>query len=99
MHLDDFEASLSKDTPPEGLTPALQALWHEAMGDWDRGHRIVQEISGSAAAWVHAYLHRKEGDAWNADYWYARANRRRPSVSLEAEWRSIVSELLEDQYL
>ncbi|MGD2075509.1 MAG: hypothetical protein PVI91_13865 [Gammaproteobacteria bacterium] len=97
MELDDFEASLSKDSPPPGLTPVLQALWYEARGDWDRGHRIVQEIHGATAAWVHAYLHRREGDAWNADYWYAHANRKRPAVSLEAEWRSIVSELLREQ--
>jgi ferredoxin len=97
MELDDFEASLSKDRPPEGLTPALEALWYEARGDWDRGHRMVQDIRGSGAAWVHAYLHRKEGDTWNADYWYGHAGRKRPSLSLDAEWRSLVTELLREQ--
>jgi hypothetical protein len=77
------------------VSPLLEALWYDADEDWDRAHRIVQEISSADAAWVHAYLHRKEGDIWNADYWYSRAGRRRPAVSLEDEWRSLVAELLE----
>ena len=89
-----FERSLTEDSPPAGLSPLLEALWYDAEDDWDRAHRIVQAISSADAAWVHAYLHRKEGDIWNADYWYARAGRQRPNLSLEDEWRSMVAELL-----
>ena len=94
MDLQQFEASLVAEAPPEGATPILQALWYEGRGDWDRAHQIVQEIPGASAARVHAYLHRKEGDAWNADYWYSHAGRKRPSVSLKKEWQEIVAELL-----
>ena len=97
MDLQQFEASLSREVSPEGLTPVLQALWYEGKGDWDRAHRIVQDISGASAAWVHAYLHRKEGDTWNADYWYSHAGRKRPSVSLKAEWQELVAQLLGGQ--
>jgi hypothetical protein len=72
----------------------LQALWYDAKGDWDRAHRIVQAIPSADAAWVHAYLHRREGDSWNADYWYSHAGRHRPGLSLADEWRSLVSEFL-----
>ncbi len=92
--LDDFLASLKQDTPDPGLPPLLQALWHEAHGDWDRAHKITQQQNSADACWVHAYLHRKEGDLGNAGYWYARAKREVSSDSLEGEWRSIVSELL-----
>ena len=57
------------------LSPLLLALWHDAKGDWDGAHRVAQDVDGENAAWVHAYLHRKEGDASNADYWYRRARR------------------------
>ena len=94
MDLQTFTQSLSQDFPPAGLSPLLQALWYDADGDWDQAHRIAQESSRADAAWVHAYLHRKEGDIWNANYWYSRAGRRRPAMSLEDEWRSLVAELL-----
>jgi hypothetical protein len=94
MDLDTFAKTLSHDHPPEPLPPLLEALWYDAKGDWDRAHRIVQELPGQAAAGVHAYLHRKEGDTWNADYWYSRAGRRRSSQSLQAEWRALVSAAL-----
>ena len=89
-----FERSLSGAAPPAGISPLLEALWYDAEDDWERAHRIVQAISSAHAAWVHAYLHRKEGDIWNADYWYARAGRHRPAVSLQDEWCSMVAELL-----
>jgi hypothetical protein len=86
-----FHASLAEEAPPEDLAPLAQALWHDARGQWDRAHAIVQSQQGAAAAAVHAYLHRKEGDLANADYWYARAGSRRPATALEAEWRALLA--------
>jgi hypothetical protein len=85
-----FDASLADEVPPGGLHPLLQALWHDARGQWDRAHALVQSQQGAAAAAVHAYLHRKEGDLENADYWYARAGIQRPAAALESEWRELV---------
>ena len=74
---------------------ALQALWHDARGDWERAHELCQQAKSRDGDWVHAYLHRKEGDAGNAGYWYARAGRPMPSsgVSLQAEWADIARAL------
>lgn len=98
MDLYQFEASTADPSPPRGLPPVLEALWFEAHGDWQRAHRLVQDLSDASAAWVHAYLHRKEGDIWNADYWYAHAGRSRPAVGLESEWRDIVTSLLGNRH-
>jgi hypothetical protein len=87
-------APTSSTAPPPGLTPALQALWWAARGDWDKAHKIVMEEEGAEAAWVHAYLHRVEGDLPNARYWYRTAVRPVASGALEAEWKAIVAELL-----
>jgi hypothetical protein len=89
-----FEEFQKGENEPAGLTPPLSALWHDARGDWDAAHRIAQEDDSRDAAWVHAYLHRKEGDISNARYWYARAGRAAHRGSLEEEWRHIVSNLL-----
>ena len=94
MESERFRASLAEDSPPAGLDPLLQALWHEARGDWARAHEIAQRQQGAAAARVHAYLHRKEGDLANADYWYARAGSERPAIALPAEWERLVEALL-----
>jgi hypothetical protein len=94
MNMNEFRASLSADTPPGSLSVYLRALWYDARGDWETAHDLVNDLSGEKAAWVHAYLHRKEGDAGNAGYWYARAGKRMPSMSLELEWADIVSQLL-----
>jgi hypothetical protein len=94
MTLDDFEATAKAGRQPAGLTPALTALWHDAAGDWAEAHRVAQDIGDETGAWIHAYLHRKEGDLSNADYWYRRARRTRPAGTLDAEWRTIVSALL-----
>ena len=94
MTLDELRASLSEDQPPSALPETVQALWHDARGDWDRAHRIAQEIDDADGSWVHAYLHRKEGDLGNASYWYRRAGRPRPSGSLEQEWEEIAEALL-----
>jgi hypothetical protein len=77
-----------------GLPPLLQALWYEAHGNWDRAHSVAQEIESPDAAWVHAYLHRKEGDTTNAGYWYRRAGRPDFDGSLQAEWTALASHLL-----
>jgi hypothetical protein len=90
----EFEASLEEDEPPHGVTEALQALWYERRGDWDRAHRIAQEIAGPDGAWVHAYLHRREGDQSNAAYWYRQANKPVSRGDLDEEWRAMVAALL-----
>ena len=86
-----FMDSLSADTPPAHFSTILKSLWFDAKGDWQRAHDLVDQLGGQDAAWVHAYLHRKEGDSWNADYWYARAKKVRPHVTLEVEWESLVN--------
>lgn len=94
MQLEDFTASLARDEPDPALSDLLQALWYEARGDWDRAHRLTQKLDSADAAWVHAYLHRKEGDLSNARYWYRRAGREEPQESLEQEWRAIATALV-----
>ncbi len=93
MQLDNFRDSLSKSAPPEGLGSLLRALWHDAKGDWSRAHEIVQDEKGRDAAWVHAYLHRKEGDPANANYWYRRAGKPACMASLEDEWEALAAAL------
>jgi hypothetical protein len=80
--------------PPPGLSGPLRALWWDARGDWDRAHAAAQDGEDADSAWVHAYLHRKEGDLANADYWYRRAGRNRPAETLEAEWAAIAATFL-----
>jgi len=94
MSLDAFRASLSAAAPPEGMSAALDALWYEAKDDWVRAHNIVQDHSDTDCAWVHAYLHRKEGDLSNAAYWYRRARRPAAEGKLQDEWEAIVTALL-----
>lgn len=91
-----FEEFLAAPAPPADAGAALQALWHEAHGDWARAHACAQEDEGRAGSWVHAYLHRKDGDLANARYWYARAGRTPPAskVALDAEREAITRELL-----
>jgi hypothetical protein len=93
MTFDDFSASRVAATPPPGLSPALAALWWDSKADWKRAHELAQEDEGRAASWVHAYLHRKEGDLENAAYWYRRAHKPVCQETLDAEWRSIVADL------
>jgi hypothetical protein len=95
MTLDDFRATLERDTPPD-VPPLLRALWHDAKGDWDTAHAIAQDVDDEHGAWVHAYLHRKEGDEGNAGYWYRRARRPHSRVPLEQEWTEIADALLAD---
>ena len=92
--LKEFEASLLESVPPEGLSDPLKALWLDAKGDWERAHACVESLNNQKAAWVHAYLHRKDGDLSNASYWYARAGRSVYSGSLTAEWERIAEILI-----
>jgi hypothetical protein len=93
-NIDEFRASLDGTAPPPSSNELLQALWHDAKGDWTRAHEITQAASGTPAARVHAYLHRKEGDLDNAGYWHRRAGSTMPAVTLEQEWDMLVSDLL-----
>jgi hypothetical protein len=93
MTIDEFRATLSDSEPP-AVTPALRAMWHAANGHWDEAHRIAQDITDQSGAWVHAHLHRVEGDSGNARYWYRQADQIEAQESLEAEWSRIVAELL-----
>jgi hypothetical protein len=92
--LAEFKATLVESAPPASLAPALTALWHDARGDWDAAHRIAQDIDSAEGAWVHAYLHRREGDAGNAAYWYRRAGRPVAVVALDEEWDQIAAAML-----
>ena len=90
----EFKASLSGAAPASDLAAPLAALWWAGKGDWDAAHRIAQDEDGPDAAWIHAYLHRVEGDLGNAGYWYRRAGKPVASGSLEAEWQQMVSALM-----
>ncbi|HMF52766.1 MAG TPA: hypothetical protein VK593_00355 [Edaphobacter sp.] len=79
---------------PEQLRGALLALWWDAQGNWDRAHEVAQEIEDASGAWVHAYLHRKEGDETNAAYWYGRAGHRPATGDFDREWEEIVEQML-----
>ena len=93
MRFEEFISSLSNLHHPK-TDCILQALWYDKKGDWSSSHEIAQDISTPDGAWVHAYLHRKEGDIGNADYWYRQAGQTRPSVSLDEEWEGIVRAFL-----
>lgn len=94
MTREEFLASLARQEPPAELAVPLHALWWDARGDWSRAHQLVNDLETNEAMEVHAYLHRKEGDASNAGYWYRRSGRRVQSGTLEAEWTTLVEELL-----
>ncbi len=94
MDLSAFKQSLDQDAPPAGLGPALAALWYEAKGDWHQAHRLAQTQEDADGAWVHAYLHRVEGNLSSADYWYRRAGKPQSSASLKREWDEIAGALL-----
>jgi hypothetical protein len=94
MNVEDVIATLSQPNPPESLHVLLQALWYDAKGDWDNAHTLSQDVHTAEGSWVHAYLHRKEGDLSNASYWYHRAGKLVPNISLSEEWRNITAALL-----
>ena len=93
MTTSEFKQSLLNDQPPS-LPAHLLALWYDGKGDWKKAHAQVDSLGDAKSCLVHAYLHRKEGDLANADYWYSRAGKTRPVVNLEQEWEKILSELL-----
>jgi hypothetical protein len=92
--LEELLGSLESAKPPAGLGKPLEALWHAARGDWDRAHRIVMSAKSRDAAWVHAFLHRQEGDRDNARYWYRQAKRPEFEGSLKDEWTAMAGEML-----
>jgi hypothetical protein len=95
MEFKDFRASLvDNEEPPSGLGPPLLALWYDAKGNWDKAHEVVQDDESTDSAWVHAYLHRKEGDLGNARYWYRRAGKEASDLPTDREWAAIVSRLV-----
>ncbi len=95
MTLAEFKISLSQPQPPAESNRYLQALWQAAKGDWDTAHRIVQAMNDNTAAWIHAYLHRQEGDLGNAAYWYSHAGKPRSTKPLQEEWEEITRVWLE----
>ena len=94
MNYEQYKQSLSDSSAPFDISDHLKALWYDVKGDWNKSHEIIQDIEDKTAAWIHAYLHRKEGDIGNADYWYRRAGKSRPDKTLEEEWKNIVETLL-----
>ena len=94
MNLDEFRSSVQNANPPAGLGFALAGLWWDAKGDWMKAHESARQDEGPDGSWVHAYLHRKEGDVGNAAYWYRQAGKSAYRGSLEAEWEEIAKELL-----
>ena len=88
--LSQFFATLSSENPPKDWTLALKALWFDAKGNWKASHDIAQDMHNNLGSWIHAYLHRKEGDEFNAGYWYRRANRPIPTITLGEELKQMV---------
>jgi hypothetical protein len=89
MDYKEFVGSLSSSQPPPGLPETLQALWYDGKGNWERSHEIAQDIHDKNGSWIHAYLHRKEGDLSNARYWYAMAGKKETNKTLQEEWEEL----------
>ena len=94
MTLDHFRRTLTDAAPPQSLTAPLRALWFDGHGDWNQAHNVAQDVEDATGAWVHAYLHRKEGDLQNAEYWYRRAGKPVATSALDDEWAAMVTLLL-----
>jgi hypothetical protein len=93
-NLDEFKACLIGNEMPENLSLYLQSLWFDGKGNWKAAHDLIDQLGDKRSAHLHAYLHRKEGDIWNADYWYSRAGQKRPAITLDEEWEQLVSAFL-----
>jgi len=94
MTFDEYLRGIDNTHPSPRLSETLRSLWWDKKGNWDKAHSIAQAIPTVQGSAVHAYLHREEGVIWNADYWYARADRERPKIPLEEEWKALVEEML-----
>jgi hypothetical protein len=94
MTIDEYKATLLESNPPPHFNVQLKSLWHDGKGNWEAAHDLAQEIHTTDGSWIHAYLHRKEGDRSNASYWYKMANKPFPSVSLDKEWEQLVENFL-----
>lgn len=94
MEFTSFKNSLQRTAPPANLSPNLVALWYDGKGNWSKAHDIADGNPYPEANWVHAYLHRKEGDDWNANYWYRQAGKIMPKVGLSEEWTALVTYFL-----
>ncbi|MBQ4914903.1 hypothetical protein J8L85_10675 [Maribacter sp. MMG018] len=90
----EFEETLKLESPPVHWSEALKALWFDAKGDWEASHNIAQDMYSHLGSWIHAHLHRKEGDRFNAGYWYRQANKAYPEISLDTELRELVEFVL-----
>lgn len=90
----EFQQTLAQAVPPRDWPEALKAMWFDAKDDWESSHNIAQDMHNELGSWMHAYLHRKEGDRFNAGYWYRQAGKTYPEVSLEAELQEIVEFIL-----
>lgn len=94
----EFTASLSQDSPQPDWPDSLRAMWYDMKGDWEASHHIAQDILGQDGSWIHAYLHRKEGDEFNAGYWYRQAGKKHPKIALSDEQRQLVQYFLDQVY-
>jgi hypothetical protein len=94
MDIDQFRSTLHDSKLPELPNAWLRALWLDAKGDWVAAHDEIQDLPDRNSAWIHAYLHRKEGDIFNADYWYRRAGKTRPKSGLTEEWEDILGTMI-----
>ncbi len=97
MDIDEFKNSIESGQPLVDLSQYLKALWYDARGDWEQAHKTIQDLPDDNAAWIHAYLHRKEGDQFNAGYWYRRSGRTMPALTLQQEWEQIAKALLNEK--
>lgn len=95
MNIQEFKITIMNEQIPDALPLHLQALWHDHSGNWIKAHDLIDKLNDQSSSCVHAYLHRKEGDIWNADYWYSKAGKKRPEISLEEEWENLVSNFLQ----
>jgi hypothetical protein len=94
MTIHEFKDSIKLSYPPTHLNHLLQALWHDAKGDWENAHHLAQDVNTKDGSWIHAYLHRKEGDLMNASYWYNKAGKPVSKKSLNEEWEEIAQALI-----
>ncbi len=94
MTFEEFVDSTNNQHPPHPLAPLLESLWQDRKGNWEAAHAIAQGVNDVHGARVHAYLHRREGDIANAEYWYNRARASNPNSALDDEWKQLVREFL-----